>query len=71
MSWGHVSGEPVVRHPSVWYFGVQERGLGWGPRFGVICVEGVIAAVGIDEVTWGEYVQCAPSFRYSTSLLGF
>lgn len=53
--WGHLTGEPAIRHPSIWYFGVQERDLGWGPRFGVTRVEGVIAAMGINEVARGKY----------------
>lgn len=36
-----------LRHPSIWYFVVQEGDLGWRPRFGVICVEGVIKTMGI------------------------
>lgn len=48
MPWGHLSGDTAVRHPGIWYFGVQEGDLGRRPRFGVIRVEGVIETMGIN-----------------------
>lgn len=44
----------AVRHPSIWYYGVQERDLGWRPRFGIISVERVVETMVINEVTWGS-----------------
>lgn len=41
----------AVRHPSIWYYGVQERDLGWRPRFGIISVERVVETMVINEVT--------------------
>lgn len=40
----------AVRHPSIWYFGVQERDLGWRPGFGIISVEGVVETMVINEI---------------------
>lgn len=46
--------QPAVRHLSIWYFGVQERDLGWRPRFGSISEECMTETIGIIKIAWGD-----------------